>query len=672
MRLNFKTVLLVLTIGVLTAILVLSASESEKQKEVLIKFRAHAQNSQIDSLSRTLGLTKIKSFKEINVDVFKISSDYSVNEIVTICSNLPFIEYAEPTAEYRAFSTETKSSESSSEPKAAAPAQKQAKVAEFKPGEVLIKFKTTVPDITINQLLSDVGLSIDKKYANIGVQKCSIEIEKPVLQIVEECNADANVEYAEPNYIYHTFLVPNDPRYSSLFGMDNIDAPAAWDSQTGSKSVIVGVIDTGADQEHEDLEDNIWINSGEFGDGKENNNVDDDGNGFVDDFQGWDFLNDDNNPFDDNDHGTHVSGTVGAVGNNNKGVVGVNWNVSIMPLKFLGSDGSGTSADAINAIIYATNMGAKVLSNSWGGGGFSRALEDAVKFANQNGVLFVAAAGNDFSNNDSFPTYPANYEVENVISVAASTSSDNLAGFSNFGKKTVDLAAPGSNILSTLPLNRYGTLSGTSMATPHVSGAAALVWAEYPTIPMKHVKVRILGSVDRKSSLADRVATGGRLNVHKALSTNPIIANTSRLENTLDEVGPYVVESDIIDDVSVQSATLTYQVSGQEAVAVAMTSTGSDRYRGEIPGQKLGSTIVYFVKAIDGAGNETRDSNFTFAIAEPPNGNCGCGKPALEVNIQNPKLRTTVNALANISFFVLPLFAYKIHSNRRKKRSMKK
>ncbi|MFQ6113945.1 MAG: S8 family peptidase, partial [bacterium] len=442
--------------------------------------------------------------------------------------------------------------------------------------------------------------------------------------------------------------------------------------QTGSKSIIVGVIDTGVDPEHEDLAANIRINQGEFGSGKENNNVDDDGNGFVDDFQGWDFINDDNDPFDDNDHGTHVSGTVGAVGNNNKGVVGVNWNVSILPLKFLGSDGSGTSIDAIEAILYATDMGAKVLSNSWGGGGFSRTLEDAVKFARDHGVLFVAAAGNESSNNDSFPTYPANYEVDNVISVAASTSRDNLAGFSNFGKRTVDLAAPGSNIVSTLPLNRYGSLSGTSMATPHVSGAAALVWAQYPNITMSQVKIRILGSVDRNSDLANRVATGGRLNVNKALSTNPIIANTTRLENTLDEVGPYVVESDIIDDVSVQSATLAYQVSGQQTVTAPMTSTGTDHYRGEIPGQSLGSTIIYFVKATDNDGNETKDSNFTFAIAEPTNGDCGCGKPALDFDLENSKVRTTVNALANISFFMLPLLAYKIHANRRKKRNTKK
>ncbi|MFQ5824223.1 MAG: S8 family peptidase [bacterium] len=668
---RLKLALIVLTVGVFIALFVLNASESESQKEVLIKFRQQAHISQIDSLTMALGLTKVKSFKEINVDVFKISSEYSVNEVVSICTNLPFIEYAEPTAAVRAFSIETETSETSSEVIAKAQAQKQAKVAQFKPAEVLIKFKDTVATASINQILSNVGLSIHKSYEEIGVIRCSINIEKTVLKTVEQCNADSRVVFAEPNYIYHTFVIPDDPRFSSLFGLDNIDAPEAWDIQTGSKSIIVGVIDTGADHGHEDLQANIWKNPGESGDSKENNNVDDDGNGLVDDFQGWDFINNDNNPFDDNDHGTHVSGTIGAVGNNSKGVVGVNWNVSIMPLKFLGADGSGTSADAIEAILYATNMGAKVLSNSWGGGGFSRALEDAIKFANQNGVIFVAAAGNESNNNDSFPTYPANYEIENVISVAASTKKDNLAGFSNWGKKTVDLAAPGADILSTFPRDRYGQLSGTSMATPHVSGAAALVWAQYPSLSMNQVKIRILGSVDIISKLANDVATGGRLNVNQALSTIPIIANTTRLENTLDQVGPYVVESDIIDDISIQTATLTYQVDTQQAVTVSMISTGNDHYRGEILGQSLGSKIEYFVTATDGDGNSTQDRKLSFSIAEPTNGGCGCGKPALEVNIKNPQLRTTVNAVANISFFVLPLLIYKIHTNRRKKRSQK-
>jgi subtilisin family serine protease len=626
------------------------------------------QNSQIDSLTSALGLTKIRSLSEINVDVFQTSSEYSVKDVVRITSNSPYVEYAEPTAEARAFSIEAQPTESAASPAA----QQKAQVAEYKPGEVLIKFKATMSQQSITQTFTNVGLTVVKRYDDIGVYKARINGDKSVLKAVEECNADANVEYAEPNYIYHTFKTPNDPRFRDMYGLDKIDAPEAWDKQTGSKSVIVGVVDTGTDQDHKDLKDNIWKNPGETGDGKENNKIDDDGNGYVDDFQGWDFINNDNSPYDDNDHGTHVSGTIGAVGNNGVGVVGVNWTVSIMPLKFLSAQGSGETDDAIEAILYGAKMGAKVLSNSWGGGGFSRALEDAIKFANQNGVLFIAAAGNESSNNDSFPTYPSSYEVDNVISVASSTKSDNLSGFSNWGKKTVDLAAPGSSILSTLARDRYGLLSGTSMATPHVSGAAALIWAQFPDLSMKQIKIRVLGSVDRISNFADRVASGGRLNVNNALSTSPVIANTTQLENSVDETGPYVVEADIIDDVGVQTVKLTYQVVGQEAVTVAMTSTGEDHYRGEIPGQVLGSTIVYFVTATDGDGNQTEDSRFTFSIAEPTNGGCGCGLPAFAIAIQNPVLRTTVNAVGNISFFVIVLFAFKIRPKKKKIRNSKK
>ncbi|RMF60618.1 MAG: hypothetical protein D6743_14680, partial [Calditrichaeota bacterium] len=259
------------------------------------------------------------------------------------------------------------------------------------------------------------------------------------------------------------------------------------------------------------------------------------------------------------------------------------------------------------------------------------------------------------------------YEVDNVISVASSTSSDNLSGFSNFGKTTVDLAAPGSSILSTLPRDRYGNLSGTSMATPHVSGAAALVWAQFPSLSMREVKIRVLGGVDRLASFANDVATGGRLNVRKALSTDPIIANTTRLENTLDETGPYRVESDILDDSAIQSATLTYQVMGQDAVTVNMTDAGNHHYVGEIPGQPLGSTITYFVAARDDAGNLTKDANFTFSIAEPSNGGGCCGKPAVEVALDSPVLEKTVGAALNLAFFVLPVALVGVVSRRKRK-----
>jgi len=656
---KMKVVLLILTVGLVSAFW-LTAATNERAGKVLIKFNEDVSLEKINSLTKELGLVKVKTFDEINVQVFSISSEYSVEEIIKLCSNSAIVKYAEPSAEYKAFSSKNSPEASNAEPVIAA----QAQLAEHKPGEVIIKFKNIANEEVV-RTLSNVGITVLKQYDALRVYHCDIG-SKSVIEAIEECRKDPNVVYAEPNYIYRRFVEPNDPQFSQLYGMTITDSPAAWDIQTGSKSVIVGVIDTGVDWDHEDLADNIWTNTAEI----PGNNMDDDGNGFVDDVRGWDFNNDDNNPDDDNDHGSHVSGTIGAVGNNSTGVVGVNWQGSIMPLKFLDGDGSGSLDDALGCILYGVNNGAKVLSNSWGGGGFSQSLEDAIQFANDNGVLFVAAAGNDSRDNDSVPSYPANYEVPNVISVAASTSSDNLASFSNRGRNTVHLAAPGENIRSTTKGNTYNTFSGTSMATPHVSGAAALIWAQFPSLSMAQIKMRVLGGVDRVASFSDATSTGGRLNVNNSLSTNPIIANTTRLQNTLDETGPYVVESDILDDGSIQSATLTYQITGQEAVSVAMTSISADHYSGNIPGQALGSTITYFASAKDNDGNETRDSNNTFSIAEPPPNqppSCGCGRPAIDFDIQNQSLKTTANAAANLSFFLLPLAAIGLYSKRKKK-----
>ncbi|MFM7137894.1 MAG: S8 family peptidase, partial [Planctomycetota bacterium] len=291
------------------------------------------------------------------------------------------------------------------------------------------------------------------------------------------------VSYVEPDFVIAPAAIPNDPSFGSLWGLHNIgqsggladadiDAPEAWETTTGSRSVVIAVIDTGVDYGHRDLAANAWRNSGEIaGDG-----VDNDGNGFVDDLFGWDFANRDADPMDDNGHGTHVAGTIGAVGGNGTGVAGVNWQVSIMALKFLTGSGSGSTSGAIGAINYATRMrrdfGVNVVAtnNSWGGGGFSTSLRDAIAAGGRAGILFIAAAGNDGTDNDVEPHYPSNYTDDAVISVAATDRSNRLASFSNFGVTSVDVSAPGVSITSTLPGNRYGSYSGTSMATPHVAG----------------------------------------------------------------------------------------------------------------------------------------------------------------------------------------------------------
>lgn len=418
---------------------------------------------------------------------------------------------------------------------------------QYAPDQIIVKFKAGTSDDTIsvinskNKVVSSEKIikkkpkavvnektEILKKHGLDMIYLLKLPKNSDVNEMVGKYNKNPYVEYAEPNYkVYVDTTIPNDEHFSVLWGMHNtgqsegtvdadIDAPEAWDITTGSDTIVVAVIDTGVDYNHKDLDANIWTNPGEIaGDG-----IDNDGNGYVDDIRGWDFYNNDNNPFDDNGHGTHCSGTIAAEGNNVIGVVGVSWNAKIMPLKFLNRRGSGNTDDAIDAINYATLMGADIMSNSWGGGGESQSLKDAISAANSAGILFVAAAGNVGTDNDESPHYPSSYDVDNIISVAATDRYDNLAGFSCYGLESVDLAAPGVTIASTYPKNRYVYMDGTSMAAPHVSGAAALIMAQNPTISVADLKAKILDSVDSNSALSGKTVTGGRLNVFNCLEAN--------------------------------------------------------------------------------------------------------------------------------------------------------
>jgi subtilisin family serine protease len=414
----------------------------------------------------------------------------------------------------------------------AAPANKPAAV----PGELIVGFRAGVSDSAQAAALSRAGATRKKSFKQIHAALAGAPDKK--LERVEKALAsDPRVSYVEPNHVVSAFVVPNDPSFGSLWGLNNtgqtggtpdddIDAPEAWDLEKGSSSVVVAVIDTGVDFSHPDLAAQQWVNPGEncgssdptISCGDRTDGVDNDNDGYVDDWRGWDFINHDNNPFDDNNHGTHVSGTIGAVGDNGIGVAGVNWHVRIMALKFLGSNGSGSTADAISATLFAADHGASVASNSWGGGPFDQGLSNAIEYGASKGMLFVAAAGNDSSNNDTTPSYPASYASDAIVSVAATDSNDSLASFSNYGATSVDLAAPGVGILSTTPGNTYSTFSGTSMATPHVSGAAALVAAHFPGATLYGEKALLMSSVDTRASLAGMTATGGRLNVFNAVS----------------------------------------------------------------------------------------------------------------------------------------------------------
>ena len=394
----------------------------------------------------------------------------------------------------------------------------------YKPGEVLVKFRAGAASARIRSLSTAIGGDVVRTFPKLGIQKMTIS-KGTVEQAIAVLRADPAVEFAEPNYILHAFLTPNDPLYPQLWGMSNtgqtggtpgadIHAPQAWSVFTGSSSVLVGVIDTGIDYNHPDLAANIWTNPGEIA----GNGIDDDSNGFVDDVHGWDFVNNDNDPMDDHYHGTHCAGTIGAVGDNGIGVAGVSWSVKIAAIKFLDSGGSGSTDGAIAAIDYAARIGVKVINASWGGGGYSEALRLSIAAAGEAGVLFVAAAGNSGVNTDFSPNYPSSYDLDCIVAVAATDANDQLAFFSNFGVATVDLAAPGVDILSTQPGNRYQYLSGTSMATPHVVGAAALIRGRFPGASPLATKQLLLLRAQPRPSLTGKVLTGARLDAYGSIS----------------------------------------------------------------------------------------------------------------------------------------------------------
>jgi subtilisin family serine protease len=370
-------------------------------------------------------------------------------------------------------------------------------------------------------------MRVEQQLAADGMFLVSTPLSWSVSRALRDLRKLGDVTSIEPDRVYYTQALPDDTNFGSLWGLDNsqdtdINAPQAWDITTGSNSTVIGVIDSGVQWQHPDLIDNIYVNPNEI----EGNGIDDDNNGFVDDVRGWDFLSNDNDPTDLMGHGTHVAGTIGARGNNTLGVTGVNWNVAIMPFRCGGtsaSDRSLSGAALLASANYVTMMrqrgvNIRATNNSWGGGGASSQFNAAIAAHNELGTLFIAAAGNDSSNNDQVGNYPSNYNQPNIIAVASITSSGVLSGFSNFGVTNVDIAAPGSNILSTVPVNGYAMFSGTSMASPHVAGVVGLLASARPSASATDLRDAILSSASPDANLTGLVATG-RLNAAGALAT---------------------------------------------------------------------------------------------------------------------------------------------------------
>lgn len=370
-------------------------------------------------------------------------------------------------------------------------------------GDVLVRFASHRITPEQHSKSRSLNLKTIRRYRSIpGLYQLKVPQGIDTQAVIEQLSTDPDVLYAEPNYIYHTLIEPNDPEYGKQWALPKINAPYAWDKTTGSGDIVIAVIDSGIDYNHPDLSDNVWTDSqGQPGYNAIKNNAD---------------------PMDDNSHGTHCSGIIGAFGNNSIGVCGVNWNVKIMALKFLDASGNGSVADAIECIDYLIRRkdeGEKIaaVSNSWGGYAYSSSLYDAISRLAEKGILFVAAAGNSSRDNDVTPLYPASYNLPNIISVASSDENDNRSYFSNYGRTTVHIAAPGSFIYSTIPSEGYDYKSGTSMATPFVAGVTGLISAYTGDTDATKLKNIILNGITRLPQWTNLTTTGGRLNADESL-----------------------------------------------------------------------------------------------------------------------------------------------------------
>lgn len=459
---------------------------------------------------------------------------------------------------------------------------------EFDLHTVLVQFRASSTNASRDRSCRKVGLGAMQTYTlvpGLALVHVSGDPRASVLQL----RADPNVLHVELNQILHTQIIPNDPLLTNAWGLNNttsttndIDAPQAWDLYTGDPNYRIAVIDTGVDFSHPDLQGNIWDNPAEPVDG-----IDNDGNGFIDDNRGWNFFGNTRDAQDDNGHGTHVSGTIAAKGNNGIGVAGVVWAAKIVPLKFLNSAGSGTLADAIRAIDYCSANGIKISNNSWGGGLFDSVLQQAIINAGSKDHLFIIAAGNSALDIEISPSYPASYNLANMINVAATTRVGPMASFSNYGVKSVHVGAPGLDVYSTWPTTLvtafptgYNQISGTSMAAPHVTGLVALLRGKMPSWTAAQVKAAVLSGVSPLASLAGKTTTGGLINAFKSLQSTILEAIPPTVATTRSVAAP---------------------VSGWNTTNVTVTVTGTDNVGG--------SGINNIKYSINGGGSITTSAS---------------------------------------------------------------
>ena len=405
------------------------------------------------------------------------------------------------------------------------------------PQDMIVKYKKANGGISgTSSAISSVRAMIKhtisaKKFNSISeteMDHITLEDNQNLDKTIDEISSLPDVEYVEPNYILKAIDINEDAATlitrleNAAWGLLNIGILNAWQITQGHESVVTAVIDSGIDYSHQDLVNNIWINSEEdinedgICDESDYDHIDQDGNGYIDDCVGWNFVANNNDPYDDLDHGTHVAGIIG--GSGNPEILGVNRVIKLMAVKFIAHDGYGTTSDAIKSILYAVNNGARVINNSWGGTNYSRALKDVVEYSNSKNTLFVAAAGNNGTDNDRVLHYPSSYSIVNVIAVGALSEDNTMPYFSNFGSDGVDIVAPGTYIYSTIADDQYSTYSGTSMAAPFVAGVAALVLSVFPETSAYDLKRIILESNDYMPNLSGKILTSGKLNAARALA----------------------------------------------------------------------------------------------------------------------------------------------------------
>ena len=518
---------------------------------------------------------------------------------------------------------------------------------EFDLHTVLVQFRASSTNESRDRSCRKVGLGAMQTYTlvpGLALVHVSGDPRASVLQL----RADPNVLHVELNQVLHTQIIPNDPLLTNAWGLNNatsasndIDAPQAWDLYTGDPNYRIAVIDTGIDFNHPDLQGNIWTNPAEPIDG-----IDNDGNGFIDDNRGWNFFGNTRNAQDDNGHGTHVSGTIAAKGNNGIGVAGVVWAAKIVPLKFLNSAGSGTLADAIRALDYCSANGIKISNNSWGGGMFDSVLQQAIINAGLKDHLFIVAAGNSALNMEISPSYPASYNLANMINVAATTRTGLMASFSNYGLQSVHVGAPGLDVYSTWPTTfptafptGYNQISGTSMAAPHVTGLVALLRGKMPSWTAAQVKAAILSTVSPLASLAGKTITGGQINAFKSL------------QSTIVEAIPPTVAV---------TRSIAAPVSGWNTTNVTVTVTGTDNVGG--------SGINNIQTSINGGGTVTTSgpvatvlvsnngvSNITYFATDHSSNVSPVGTVTIRVDKTAPV--TNVSAVVGLTSTVVTLAA---------------